>query len=64
MVNATLSRGLWSFRCGLVLFPKATGIDAAVIAATDRSLIKRISDMAKRDEKAGAEEFARSVPPP
>lgn len=39
-------------------------IDAAVIAATDRSLIKRISDMAKRDEKAGAEEIARSVPPP
>ena len=39
-------------------------IDAAVIAATDRSLIKRISDMAKRDENAGAEEIARSVPPP
>jgi len=39
-------------------------IDAAVIAATDRSLIKRISDMAKRDEKTGAEEIARSVPPP
>ncbi len=39
-------------------------IDAAVVAATDRSLIKRISDMAKRDELAGAEEVARSVPPP
>lgn len=39
-------------------------IDAAVIAATDRSLIKRISDMAKRDEQAGAEKIARSVPPP
>lgn len=39
-------------------------IDAAVIAATDRNLIKRISDMAKRDEEAGAEKVARSVPPP
>lgn len=39
-------------------------IDAAVVAATDPSLIKRISDMASRDELAGAEEVARSVPPP
>lgn len=39
-------------------------IDAAVIAATDRGLIKRISDMAQRDEMNGAEEVARSVPPP
>lgn len=39
-------------------------IDAAVIAATDRSLIKRISDMAKRDEVNGAEQIARSVLPP
>ncbi|PIE11156.1 MAG: type II CRISPR RNA-guided endonuclease Cas9 [Rhodobacterales bacterium] len=39
-------------------------IDAAVVAATDRSLIKRISDMAKRDEQAGAEEVARSTEPP
>jgi len=39
-------------------------IDAAVIAATDRSLIKRISDMAKRNELYGAEEVVRSVPPP
>lgn len=39
-------------------------IDAAVIAATDRSLIKRISDMAKHDELAGAEQVARSVAPP
>lgn len=39
-------------------------IDAAVVAATDRSLIKRISDMAKRDEIYGAEEVARSVEPP
>ncbi len=38
-------------------------IDAAVVAATDRSLIKRISDMASRDEIAGAEKVARSVPP-
>ncbi|MEM6312144.1 MAG: type II CRISPR RNA-guided endonuclease Cas9, partial [Pseudomonadota bacterium] len=39
-------------------------IDASVIAATDRGLLKRIADMAKRDELNGAEEVARSVPPP
>lgn len=39
-------------------------IDAAVVAATDRGLIKRIADMAQRDEINGAEEIARSVPPP
>lgn len=39
-------------------------IDAAVVAATDRSLIKRISDMARKDELNGAEQVARSVPPP
>ena len=39
-------------------------IDAAVVAATDRSLIQRISNMAQRDEIDGAEQVARSVPPP
>lgn len=39
-------------------------IDAAVVAATDRSLIQRISTMASRDELSGAEDVARSVPPP
>ncbi len=39
-------------------------IDAAVVAATDRSLIKRISDTASRDKRDGAEEVARSVAPP
>ena len=39
-------------------------IDAAVIAATDRGLIKRISVMAQRDELGGAEQVARSVVPP
>ena len=39
-------------------------IDAAVVAATDRSLIKRIADMAKIDELNGAEQVVRSVPPP
>lgn len=39
-------------------------IDAAVVAATDRGLIKRIADMAQRDELNGAEEVARSVQPP
>ena len=39
-------------------------IDAAVVAATDRSLIKRISDIAKVDELNGAEQVARSVPAP
>ncbi|WP_108484561.1 type II CRISPR RNA-guided endonuclease Cas9 [Oceaniglobus ichthyenteri] len=39
-------------------------IDAAVVAATDRSLIQRISKIAKHDEKTGAEQVVRSVPPP
>lgn len=39
-------------------------IDAAVVGATDRALIKRISDMAQKDEVNGAEDVARSVPPP
>jgi CRISPR-associated endonuclease Csn1 len=39
-------------------------IDAAVVAATDQSLVQRISKMAQRDEVNGAEEVARSVPPP
>ncbi len=39
-------------------------IDAAVVAATDPSLIKRIADIAKTDEFNGAEQVARSVPPP
>ncbi|GFE65566.1 type II CRISPR RNA-guided endonuclease Cas9 [Litoreibacter roseus] len=39
-------------------------IDAAVVAATDRSLIQRISKIASRDELVGAEQVARSVAPP
>lgn len=39
-------------------------IDAAVVAATDRSLIQRISKLAQKDEVNGAEEIARSVLPP
>lgn len=39
-------------------------IDAAVIAATDRGLIKRISDMAKAGKNDGLERFTASVPPP
>lgn len=39
-------------------------IDAAVIAATDSSLIQRISRMAQKEELSGAEEIARSVDPP
>ena len=39
-------------------------IDAAVVAATDRGLVKRIADMAQTDELNGAEQVARSVPPP
>jgi CRISPR-associated endonuclease Csn1 len=39
-------------------------IDAAVVGATDRAIIKRISDMAQKDEVNGAENVARSVPPP
>lgn len=39
-------------------------IDAAVVAATDRGLIKRIADMAQRDELNGAEEVAKSVQAP
>ncbi len=39
-------------------------IDAAVIAATDRSLVQRISRMAQIDEVNGAEDTARAVPQP
>lgn len=39
-------------------------IDAAVVAATDRSLIQRISKIAGRDEEAGAEDTLKSTPPP
>lgn len=39
-------------------------IDAAVVGATDRGLIQRISKMAGRDELRGAEQVAKSVPPP
>ena len=39
-------------------------IDAAVVAATDRSLIQRISKIAKHDEETGADQVVRSVPPP
>ena len=39
-------------------------IDAAVIAATDQALIKRISDAAKQLEIMGADGVARSTSPP
>lgn len=39
-------------------------IDAAVVAATDRRLIQQISKIAQKDELNGAEQIARSVPPP
>ncbi|WP_245582983.1 type II CRISPR RNA-guided endonuclease Cas9 [Sediminimonas qiaohouensis] len=41
-------------------------IDAAVVAATSRSLIKQIADSAKHDEQDGksAEDIARSIPHP
>lgn len=39
-------------------------IDAAVIAATDRGLIKRIANAHKREETQGVEDQAKSTPPP
>ena len=39
-------------------------IDAAVVAATDHALIKRISDAARKQEEEGAERVARSTPEP
>jgi len=39
-------------------------IDAAVIAATDRALVSRISRASGRDEAVGAEDVARSIDPP
>ncbi len=39
-------------------------VDAAVIAATDQALVKRISDAARELEEVGAEGIARSTPPP
>ncbi len=39
-------------------------IDAAVIGATDRGLLKKISDAARQLEESGAEGVARSTKPP
>ena len=39
-------------------------IDAAVIAATDQALVKRISDAARELEEIGAEGVAKRTPPP
>ncbi len=39
-------------------------IDAAVIGATDHSMIKRIADIAKSNVENGLEELAGSIPPP
>ena len=39
-------------------------IDAAVIAATDRGLVKQISDAARNNEIEGVERVARSIDPP
>lgn len=39
-------------------------IDAAVIAATDQALVKRISDAARQMETEGAEDAARKTPAP
>ena len=39
-------------------------IDAAVVAATDRSLIQKISKIAARDEETGAEDTLKTTPPP
>ena len=39
-------------------------IDAAVIAATDRGLIKQMADIAKRKETEGANDKARATNPP
>ncbi len=39
-------------------------IDAAVIAATDQGLVKRLADAAKEPERAGLEDVVRAVDPP
>jgi CRISPR-associated endonuclease Csn1 len=39
-------------------------IDAAVIGATDRSLVKRMADTSKADAEHGLEDLASKVPPP
>lgn len=63
-LNALLSEGKAAVKVKNRTDHRHHAIDAAVIAATDRSLIKRISDMARKDELEGAEQVARSVPPP
>ncbi|PID36242.1 MAG: type II CRISPR RNA-guided endonuclease Cas9 [Rhodobacterales bacterium] len=63
-LNALLSEGKAANKAKNRTDHRHHAIDAAVIAATDRSLIQRISKMAKRDELAGAEEVARAVPAP
>ena len=39
-------------------------IDAAVIGATDRALVKKIADSAKENREDGLEALAASIPPP
>ena len=39
-------------------------IDAAVIAATDRSLVQKISSLAKKAEIEGVEKHLKKIPPP
>lgn len=39
-------------------------VDAAVIGATSRSLLKRIADAARSGEEQGAEDAIRAIPPP
>ncbi|MDO5648378.1 type II CRISPR RNA-guided endonuclease Cas9, partial [Paracoccus sp. (in: a-proteobacteria)] len=39
-------------------------IDAAVIGATDQSMVKRIADIAKANVENGLDELAGSIPPP
>lgn len=63
-LNSLLSDGKSAVKAKNRTDHRHHAIDAAVIAATDRSLIKRISNIAQRDELNGAEDVARSVPPP
>ncbi len=39
-------------------------IDAAVVGATDRALVKKIADSAKENREGGLEVLAASIPPP
>ncbi|MEM7524231.1 MAG: type II CRISPR RNA-guided endonuclease Cas9 [Pseudomonadota bacterium] len=63
-LNSLLSDGNGAVKAKNRTDHRHHAIDAAVIAATDRSLVQRIAKAAGRDEVAGAEQVAADTMPP